>query len=335
MDSLEVECREAVGRLRAALIELYDELGADPSSPQDVSRAFKVNKTLTWNMAKLMLAEDGLAAVPHIPGNSSIERFLKATEGRVANKKLVSAVRDATRGFERVIEEHVGDRATLDLVIDGLPSPDSTGLEQSRKRAVELLQLVGIPGAESRLDDYPHQFSGGMRQRVAIAISLLHEPDLIIADEPTTALDVTIQAQILYEVQNLVRTRDMAMLWITHDLSVVAGLADRIAVMYAGRIVESGPTADIIEQPLHPYTQGLIGSVPSRSRRGSKLRQIPGMAPSPLNLPEGCAFRPRCAYTTVRCGDTPGDRELQPGRWARCHHPLHLDVPGRPELAKS
>ncbi|MCA8907129.1 MAG: ABC transporter ATP-binding protein [Rhodospirillaceae bacterium] len=220
-------------------------------------------------------------------------------------------------------------------MIEALTAHIRIGKAEARARCRDALGMVGIPAPEERLAAYPHQFSGGMRQRVAIAISLLHEPDLIIADEPTTALDVTIQAQILYEVQNLVRTRDMAMLWITHDLSVVAGLADRIAVMYAGRIVESGPTADIIEQPLHPYTQGLIGSVPSRSRRGSKLRQIPGMAPSPLNLPEGCAFRPRCAYTTVRCGDTPGDRELQPGRWARCHHPLHLDVPGRPELAKS
>ena len=197
----------------------------------------------------------------------------------------------------------------------------------ARARCRDALAMVGIPAPEERLSAYPHQFSGGMRQRVAIAIALLHEPDLIIADEPTTALDVTIQAQILYEVQNLVQTKNMAMMWITHDLSVVAGLADRIAVMYAGRIVESGPTEQIIEHPIHPYTQGLIGSVPSRSARGSRLNQIPGMAPSPLNLPEGCAFSPRCRSVTAACATRPEDRELVPGRWARCHNPL---VPSHP-----
>ena len=192
----------------------------------------------------------------------------------------------------------------------------------ARARCRDALGMVGIPSPEERLKAYPHQFSGGMRQRVAIAIALLHEPELIIADEPTTALDVTIQAQILYEVQTLVRTRNMAMMWITHDLSVVAGLADRIAVMYAGRVVESGPTADIVAQPLHPYAAGLIGSVPSRSARGRRLTQIPGMAPSPLNLPEGCSFRPRCPRATEACRIDPEEQELAPGRWARCHHPL-------------
>ncbi len=140
----------------------------------------------------------------------------------------------------------------------------------------------------------PHQLSGGMRQRVAIAIALLHDPDLIIADEPTTALDVTIQGQILFEMQKLTRETGTALIWITHDLSVVAGLADDIAVMYAGRIVETGPVDAVLDGALHPYTNGLIGSVPSRNRRGAPLQQIPGMTPSLLALPEGCAFRTRC-----------------------------------------
>lgn len=148
MGSLEAECSEAVGRLRAALIGLYDQVGADPSSPQEVARAFRINKTLTWNIAKLMQADDGLSAVPHVPGNSSIERFLKATEGRGADKKAVNAVREATRQFERVIQEHVGDRATLDLVIDGLPTLDGSGLEQSRKRAY--LGNSGIYGVQTK-----------------------------------------------------------------------------------------------------------------------------------------------------------------------------------------
>ena len=133
-----------------------------------------------------------------------------------------------------------------------------------------------------------------MRQRVAIAIALLNEPDLIIADEPTTALDVTIQAQILYETQKLCEDTGTALIWITHDLTVVAGLADRICVMYAGRIVEQGTVDEVLDNPLHPYTHGLIGSVPSRNRRGQKLTQIPGMTPSLLNLQPGCAFRQRC-----------------------------------------
>ena len=156
------------------------------------------------------------------------------------------------------------------------------------------------PSPESRLRSYPHQFSGGMRQRVAIAIALLNRPKLIIADEPTTALDVTIQAQILYEAQKLCRESGTALIWITHDLSVVAGLADRICVMYAGRIVEQGSVDEVLDAPLHPYTHGLIGSVPSRNRRGAPLAQIPGMTPALINLPPGCAFRARCPRAQAR-----------------------------------
>ncbi|MGC3983768.1 MAG: ABC transporter ATP-binding protein [Pseudorhodoferax sp.] len=154
---------------------------------------------------------------------------------------------------------------------------------------------------EERLRAYPHQLSGGMRQRVAIAIALLHKPDLIIADEPTTALDVTIQAQILSEMQKLVRDSGTALIWISHDLSVVAGLADAVAVMYAGRIVEIGGVDDVLDRPQHPYTQGLIGSLPSANRRGARLRQIPGMAPHLARLPQGCAFAPRCGRATAQC----------------------------------
>ena len=160
-----------------------------------------------------------------------------------------------------------------------------------------------------------------MRQRVAIAIALLHRPDLIIADEPTTALDVTIQAQILAEVQKLAREVGTALIWITHDLSVVAGLADDIAVMYAGRIVETGSVGDVLDHPLHPYTSGLIGSVPSRNRRGSKLHQIPGMTPSLLNLPPGCAFRSRCPRADAACEVDPPVSEPVAGHAVRCFHP--------------
>jgi len=188
-------------------------------------------------------------------------------------------------------------------------------------RAREVLLKVGIASPDERLKAYPHQFSGGMRQRVAIAIALLNEPDLIIADEPTTALDVTIQAQILYEAQKLCRETGTALVWITHDLTVVAGLADRICVMYAGRDVEQGDIDDVLDYPLHPYTYGLIGSVPSRNRRGQSLRQIPGMTPSLLNLPPGCAFRARCDRATDECHREPPVMEHGDNRRVRCFYP--------------
>jgi peptide/nickel transport system ATP-binding protein len=188
--------------------------------------------------------------------------------------------------------------------------------------ARDALVQVGMPSPERRLKAYPHELSGGMRQRVAIAIAFLNKPDLIIADEPTTALDVTIQAQILHEVQNLCRKTGTAMIWITHDLAVVAALADRIAVMYAGRIVETGRTDDVIDLPLHPYTRGLIGSVPSHNKRGAKLAQIPGMTPSLLNLPAGCAFRQRCERASERCRAEPMESAAGDDRLYRCFHPL-------------
>ncbi len=200
---------------------------------------------------------------------------------------------------------------------------------QAREQAAQTLALMGIPSPHERLLAYPHQLSGGMRQRVAIAIAMLHGPDLIIADEPTTALDVTIQAQILSEVQKLVRERGTSLIWISHDLSVVAGLADEIAVMYAGRIVEQGTVDQVLDHPQHPYTQGLIGSLPSANRRGARLRQIPGMAPQLLNMPAGCAFAPRCDRASAACGQRPellavpsaadqGDASVHR---VRCFHP--------------
>ena len=190
-------------------------------------------------------------------------------------------------------------------------------------RAREALVRVGIPSPDERLKAFPHQFSGGMRQRVAIAIALLNHPDLIIADEPTTALDVTIQGQILFEMQKLTRETGAALIWITHDLSVISGLADRVCVMYAGRIVEQGSVVDVLTQPQHPYTQGLLDSIPARSRRGARLRQIPGMAPSALALPPGCAFRARCAHATEVCATAPDMRPMgASGQTGRCHHPL-------------
>ncbi len=258
--------------------------------------------------------------------------------GHVVEGAILYQGRDITRLSERDMRALRGNRIamifqdpmmTLNPVlridtqmIEAVQAHAKVSRAQARSRARDALGQVGIPSPDERLAAYPHQFSGGMRQRVAIAIALLHHPDLLIADEPTTALDVTIQAQILSEVQKLAVTYGTALIWITHDLSVIAGLADEIAVMYAGRIVETGSAARVLDTPLHPYTQGLIGSVPSRNRRGEKLRQIPGMTPSLLRLPPGCAFRTRCPHADAACEQEPEPSQPVPGQTTRCFHPL-------------
>jgi oligopeptide/dipeptide ABC transporter ATP-binding protein len=172
----------------------------------------------------------------------------------------------------------------------------------ARARVIELLRAVGIPNPEARIDDYPHQFSGGMRQRVMIAMGLSCNPDLLIADEPTTALDVTIQAQILELIKRLRQEFDSAIVLITHDMGVVADIADRVVVMYAGRVVEQGPKNEVFRNPQHPYTWGLLNSIPRLDRpKSRRLSTIPGQPPSMLALPSGCRFRPRCAYAFDRC----------------------------------
>jgi len=258
--------------------------------------------------------------------------------GRIVAGEILFQGRDLTRLSAEEMRDLRGNRIamifqdpmmTLNPVlridtqmIETVQAHAQVGREEARQRARDALGMVGIPSPDERLASYPHQFSGGMRQRVAIAIALLHRPDLIIADEPTTALDVTIQGQILAEVQKLAAETGTSLIWITHDLSVVAGLADEIAVMYAGKVVEHGEVSAVLDAPLHPYTAGLIGSVPSRNARGRPLRQIPGMTPSVLNLPPGCAFRSRCDRASPACEADPPMRELAPGRDARCVHPL-------------
>ncbi len=207
-------------------------------------------------------------------------------------------------------------------MIEAVQAHTNVGRAAAQERARDALARVGIASPDERLLAYPHQFSGGMRQRVAIAIALLNKPELIIADEPTTALDVTIQGQILFEMQKLARESGTALIWITHDLSVIAGLADEISVMYAGRIVEHGTVDQVLDAPLHPYTQGLMASIPSRNHRGEPLRQIPGMTPSLLEPAPGCAFRDRCARADGICTNDPPMSIPVAGRQVRCFHPL-------------
>ena len=196
--------------------------------------------------------------------------------------------------------------------------------QEARDRAIELLGLVGIPDAASRMGDYPHEFSGGMRQRVMIAMALVNDPKILIADEPTTALDVTIQAQILRLIQSLQERLGMAVILITHDLGVVADVANYINVMYAGRIVEAGTLDEIFYDPQHPYTWGLLGSLARPDRpRAERLSQVRGQPPSLLAPPQGCHFRPRCPHEFDRCKETPAleSRTGTPGHLDRCWLP--------------
>jgi oligopeptide/dipeptide ABC transporter ATP-binding protein len=188
-----------------------------------------------------------------------------------------------------------------DQIAEAITVHEPVTSEEAKKRCVRLLGDVGIGEPEERLRDYPHQLSGGQRQRVMIAMALACNPELVIADEPTTALDVTIQAQILNLFADLQKKLRMSLLYITHDLGVVARIADRIYVMYAGIVVEQGTTADIFDTPRHPYTQGLLASLPDRTKRGTRLRSIPGAVPDPAFKPKGCPFHPRCEYAVASC----------------------------------
>ena len=192
---------------------------------------------------------------------------------------------------------------------------------EAKQRAVALMDRVGIPSAAERAGSYPHQFSGGMRQRVMIAMALALDPAVLIADEPTTALDVTVQAQIMDLLADLQRESGMGLILITHDLGVVADVADRVAVMYAGKIVETGHVEDVYARPAHPYTLGLLGSLPNLARKGQDLTTIRGAPPSLMHIPAGCAFHPRCDFARERCAqDVPPLYPVSPGRGSACHY---------------
>jgi peptide/nickel transport system ATP-binding protein len=258
--------------------------------------------------------------------------------GRIVSGRIALAGRELTTLDDAAWRKLRGDRIamifqdpmmTLNPVlridtqmVEAVLAHRTMSREAALARCRAALARVGIPSPDERLRAYPHQFSGGMRQRVAIAIALINDPDVVIADEPTTALDVTIQGQILYEMQRLCRESGTGLIWITHDLSVIAGLADDVCVMYAGRIVESGPVDEVLDRPKHPYTAGLLESIPSRNEPGRPLRQIPGMTPSLLQLRDACAFRDRCARAADACRTAPASRAIDRARTLRCVNPL-------------
>ncbi len=237
---------------------------------------------------------------------------LRALRGR----RIAMVFQDPMSTLNSVLT--VSFQMQLAMQAHGRPSRD-----EMRTRSIEALAKVGIPDPERRLDAYPHELSGGMRQRVAIAIAFLNQPGLVICDEPTTALDVSIQAQILIEMRTLVREAGVGLIWISHDLATVSVLASRLLVMYAGRLIEEGPTDEVLRRPRHPYTQGLIDSLPSRATPGRDLLQIPGATPSLIALPTGCAFRTRCSHASDACTVRPEQTFEAPRTW-RCHHPLNL-----------
>ncbi|SOH94869.1 peptide/nickel transport system ATP-binding protein [Monaibacterium marinum] len=211
----------------------------------------------------------------------------------------------------------VGDQLT-ETILEHL----DLSVKQARERAIAALDEVGIPAARQRIDSYPHEFSGGMRQRVVIALALCAEPELIIADEPTTALDVSVQAQIIALLRRLCRERGVAVMLVTHDMGVIAEAADRVAVMYAGRLAELGPVRDVVTQARHPYTAGLMASTPVASQGQKRLRQIPGAMPRLDAVPAGCAFNPRCERAQSRCAQAPGPTLQTCDDRAACWFPI-------------
>ena len=203
-----------------------------------------------------------------------------------------------------------------DQIAESISIHENVSMVEAQKLAVGMLELVGIPG--ERAGDYPHQFSGGMKQRVVIAIALACHPQLLIADEPTTALDVTIQAQVLDLMKNLRKQYQTSLIMITHDLGIVAEICDEVAVMYAGNVVEQGTLEDVFNHTMHPYTEGLFNSLPNVNDRKSKLKPIPGLMPDPTALPEGCPFHPRCQYATEACRQVQEKRYVSDTHFIRC-----------------
>jgi len=243
------------------------------------------------------------------------EDILQVAESRrrtIRGAEVAMVFQDALSALNPVLP--VGFQIT-----EGCQAHQRMGRRRARERAVELLDLVGIPDAGRRARDYPHQFSGGMRQRVMIAMALSADPRVLVADEPTTALDVTIQAQILDLLHRLQDERRMSLLLITHDMGVVAQMADDITVMYAGRVLEQGRADEVFAHPRHPYTRALMQSVPRAEQKGQPLRVIPGSPPDISALPAGCAFRPRCAQAAHDCSSPPPLVELAAGHFSRCH----------------
>ena len=277
----------------------------------------------------------------------SILRLIASPPGRIESGEVLLGGRDLMRLSERAMRDVRGNLVSMIFqepmtslnpvytvgwqIMESIVLHDRKTRQQARARAIELLNLVGIPDATITVDAYPHQLSGGQRQRVMIAMALACEPKLLLADEPTTALDVTIQAQILELLRDLQRRLSMSILLITHDLGVVAESADRVVVMYAGQVVETAPVLEIFARPMHPYTRGLLESIPqvepARGTGRRRLRPIEGIVPDLRDIPQGCRFAERCPLRVAVCANEPPIAEVVPGREARCWRARDTSTP--------
>ena len=270
-----------------------------------------------------------LAANATVRGSATLQGRALIEDGRMVEAAQLNALRGARVAmiFQDPMTSLTPHLKVGEQIAESVIHHLGMSREDARRRALDLLQQVQVTDAERRLSQYPHELSGGMRQRVMIAIALACDPAVLIADEPTTALDVTIQAQILALLADLKRERGMAMALITHDLGVVAGIADRVAVMYAGRTVETGSVREILKSPRHPYTQALLASMPRLDEAGGeRLQTISGQPPNPRRLPSGCAFHPRCSRVDALCRQTAPVLSAV-GQRVACHHPVGTGAP--------
>ncbi len=303
---------------RQAVLRPVDQVSYDiaPGEILGVVGESGAGKSMTGNAVIGLLDRPARIAGGEIYVNGQrIDNLGREAMRRMRGKEIGMVFQDPLTSLNPLLQ--IGDQLTETM----LAHLDVSEAE-ARKRAIAALDEVGIPAAASRIDSYPHEFSGGMRQRVVIALALCAEPSLVIADEPTTALDVSVQAQIIALLKRLCRERGTAVMLVTHDMGVIAEAADRVAVMYAGRLAELGPVREVVQRPRHPYTEGLMGSTPLASRGQKRLRQIPGAMPRLGALPEGCAFHPRCPKAADRCRAKPWPTlEADQGRSA-CWFPV-------------
>ena len=313
------------------ILEIKD-LAIEYTSDDDIVKAVNsVNITIPVGKTLGLVGETGAGKTTTA---LSILNLIPEPQGKVISGEVCLAGEDVLKMKEKRLLEIRGDKVAMifqdpmtslnpiktvgEQIAEGIRIHSKVSKKEAAKQAREMLELVGIPG--DRILEYPHQFSGGMKQRVVIAIALACKPDLLIADEPTTALDVTIQAQVLKLINELKQNSDMSMLMITHDLGIVAEVCDEVSIMYAGRIIEHGDLEDIFDNMRHPYTQGLFNSLPDIEDRRSELKPIKGLMPDPTNLPSGCAFHPRCDYVRPECSlEQPQGRQLSDTHYVECH----------------
>lgn len=312
VDGLSIEFDTAAGTVQPVRDVSYSLLAGESVAILGESGS---GKTVASRAVMGLLAPSGrvTAGTVRLQGRDVPLQRNGQRESRVAGRDIAMVFQDALAALNPVFT--VGWQ-----IAEVFRVHQKLGRRAARVRTIEAMQRVGIPDAARRFDAYPHEFSGGMRQRVMIAIAIALNPKVLIADEPTTALDVTVQAQIMDLLQDLRRETGLALVLITHDLGVVADVADRLIVMYAGRVVETGPVKEIYRRPAHPYTRGLIESTPRLHGEAERLLQIPGAPPAPSALPNGCSFHPRCPFAADRCQlERPGLDVVGPGRSSACH----------------